>query len=214
MVSISKEKFLDELAKIGKPNKPIANTLVNEMCMLLKTDDMNMVITALTHLALKFIKINEEGADDFVSHLSQMDANSKKIQELEDTIKLLCNQNQELQNKLEISEKTLASMNGNMVQREKVKHGTKIAYNTSIHPDKVLNMLREGTSISDIAKQLNVSRTLVYGRIAELKKAGIDVDRVISEGKQYKKDLQEYAKSNPGYHGINQDNINNFRLNI
>ena len=57
MVSISKEKFLDELAKIGKPNKPIANTLVNEMCMLLKTDDMNMVITALTHLALKFIKI-------------------------------------------------------------------------------------------------------------------------------------------------------------
>ena len=124
MVSISKEKFLDELAKIGKPNKPIANTLVNEMCMLLKTNDMNMVITALTHLALKFIKINEEGADDFVSHLSQMDANSKKIQELEDTIKLLCNQNQELQNKLEISEKTLASMNGNMVQREKVKHGS------------------------------------------------------------------------------------------
>ena len=59
-----------------------------------------------------------------------------------------------------------------------------------------------------------MSRTLVYGRIAELKKAGIDVDRVISEGKQYKKDLQEYAKSNPGYHGINQDNINNFRLNI
>lgn len=214
MVSISKEKFLEELAKIGKPNKPIANTLVNEMCMILKTADMNIVITALTQLALKFIKINEEGADEFVSTLSQMGDNSKKIKELEDNIKLLYNQNQELQKKLEISEKTLSSMNGNMVQREKVKQGTKIAYNTSIHPDKVLNMLREGTSISDIAKQLNVSRTLVYGRIAELKKAGIDVDRVISEGKQYKKDLKEYERSNPGYHGIDQDNLSKFRLNI
>ena len=95
---------------------------------------------------------------------------------LENEIFNLKLQNKQLNKQLAVYVEAYNELQSNNKQRTLVQHGQKISYNEEIQPGAVMELLRNGMSVTKIAEHFGVSRNLIYRRINELKEAGVDVE--------------------------------------
>lgn len=91
---------------------------------------------------------------------------SEKVYGENDTLRI---ENHDLSRRLETAENTLKTMNQHHVQKQLIHNGKKLAYKKEVSCKKVKEMMDKGYTITEIAKEFNVSRSLIYRRIKEIK---------------------------------------------
>ena len=71
--------------------------------------------------------------------------------------------------------KTVEKMDKYTVAKAAVSSGKKIAYKEEIDNNIIIGMLRDGTTKTEIARRLGITRQTLYNRIKEIEAAGIRI---------------------------------------
>ena len=71
--------------------------------------------------------------------------------------------------------KTVEKMDKYTVAKAAVSSGKKIAYKEDIDNNIIIGMLRDGTTKTEIARRLGITRQTLYNRIKEIEAAGIRI---------------------------------------
>ena len=206
---VSKEKFLNELRKIGVTAGAVSVQAEREMMKVLRTDDHEVVFLAVVTMCMKLLDKVEEDRP----YLRELFEKNEIISNLQAENAALKVENQELAEELKITNEVLQQFNGHAVQREKVKKGMKIARRSIISMGTLFKMLENGYTVSEIALHYGVSRDMVYARMDDLKKAHVDVKSVRATGKQRRLENNNRPVDIFGRR-MNEDTHMNMRMNL
>lgn len=193
--------LLNELKELSKNQiSPLSKQTIQALMKNLGTTDPNILLCALLRISMKYIE-QLDGATEYASlavkHWDKMDSQELELRDLR-------LKNASLKRTLDVANKTVAELRKqtSQPQTSKVKCGERIAYRDNITPNDIYEKLSQGLTVTQIANSLEVSRNLVYSRIAELEEAGVDIEDLKRKAKVRKNDdkyrTEETSQSQSG----------------